>query len=59
MKDLAEMLYTVRLLVSEFEGSVLTASQEKALHLARLACAKQSESLHELANSMEDAEVLR
>jgi len=53
------MLYTVRLLVSEFEGSVLTASQEKALHLARLACAKQSESLHELANSMEDAEVLR
>jgi len=57
MKDLAEMLYILRLLVSEFEGSVLTASQEKALHLARLSCAKQSEYLNELANSMEDAEV--
>lgn len=59
MDKSAEMLYTLRLLVSEFDGRFLTDSQEKALHLARVACAKQPAHLHELANQMEDDERLQ
>lgn len=59
MDNSAEMLYTLRLLVSEFDGRFLTDSQEKALHLARVACARQPAHLHELANQMEDDEKLQ
>jgi len=59
MDKSAEMLYVIRLLVSEFQDGFLTKDQELALHLARLVCADQPAHLHGLVNQMEDDEKLQ